>query len=846
MSTNITSTSDRVATDAPTSSSSSALSSVQEGARKHDGVSGAMSAVPDPAVIARLANEFFAALPGAAMSAIDLRAVPGTLPAAVPVAAAPDHPREMFSIPGLPNARSIPGGPQLPSSPPSGPLNEADFRAIAASLAGALPLVPQVSAAATPSAIPSSPSAGEEKVGPWAAAPQIPPAAEMYSFPGVPAMPTSPQTSPPSGADLAAIPSAAAAPTVAATGNSADAGRTDPWSAPVNFPASSDLFSFPRAPGASVPGIPEKLASQPSIPASQPALGTIPAAPAAIPVTSAPDSAPESPDSTTIGISPISIPKSAPSTTTPAGGPDFAGAEKSAYLGAASKFPSVSELFSFPGVPGTQSPPGVPVVPSSIPSKPPAEPDLRAQPQVPGFQPTAFPVSSANGLSPSAPAAERAKPQASLPPAVESVEFRPDLAPAELGVSKRPLDVRLIRQDFPILQERVNGRPLIWLDNAATTQKPNAVIDRLSYFYQHENSNIHRAAHTLAARATDAYESAREKTRRFLNAASTREIIFVRGTTEGINLIAQAWGRRNVQKDDEVVITWLEHHANIVPWQQLCSEKGARLRVAPVNGRGEIILAEYEKLLSPRTRIVSFSQVSNALGTITPAREMVEMAHRHGACVVVDGAQAVSHMRVDVQALDCDFYVFSGHKIFGPTGIGAVYGKLDLLDTMPPWHGGGNMIVDVTFEKTTYQPAPARFEAGTGNIADAVGLGAALDYVDQIGMESIAAYEHELLTYATAGLLTVPGLRLIGTAREKAGVMSFVLDDVRTEDVGAALSQEGIAVRSGHHCAQPILRRMGVEATVRPSLAFYNTYEEIDTLVAALLRIQAGRGHRAL
>ena len=426
---------------------------------------------------------------------------------------------------------------------------------------------------------------------------------------------------------------------------------------------------------------------------------------------------------------------------------------------------------------------------------------------------------------------------------MESVEFRPDVVP-DLGIPKRLLDPRLIRQDFPILQERVHGRQLIWLDNAATTQKPNAVIDRLSYFYRHENSNIHRAAHTLAARATDAYESAREKTRRFLNASSTREIIFVRGTTEGINLIAQAWGRRNVQKDDEVVITWLEHHANIVPWQQLCWEKGAKLRVAPVNDRGEVILEEYERLLGPRTRIVSFSHVSNALGTITPAREMVEMAHRHGAHVVVDGAQAVSHMRADVQALDCDFYVFSGHKVFGPTGIGAVYGKLDVLENMPPWHGGGNMIVDVTFEKTTYQSAPARFEAGTGNIADAVGLGAALDYVEQVGMENIAAYEHELLNYATAGLLSVPGLRLIGTAGEKAGVLSFVLDDVRTEDVGAALNQEGIAVRSGHHCAQPILRRMGVESSVRPSLALYNTCEEIDVLVAALLRIQAGRGHR--
>ncbi len=447
---------------------------------------------------------------------------------------------------------------------------------------------------------------------------------------------------------------------------------------------------------------------------------------------------------------------------------------------------------------------------------------------------------------------EMAAPQGTQKPAetistdsrFQAFEFRPDLVPEDLGSSKRPLDPNLIRRDFPILEERVHGRPLIWLDNAATTQKPNAVIDRISDFYRHENSNVHRAAHELAARSTDAYESAREKTRRFLNASTTREIIFVRGATEGINLIAQAWGRRNVREGDEIVITWLEHHANIVPWQMLCSEKGARLRVAPVNDRGEIILEEYERLLGPRTKIVSFSQVSNALGSITPAREMVEIAHRYGARVVVDGAQAVSHMPVDVQTLDCDFYVFSGHKVFGPTGIGVVFGKLDVLEGMQPWQGGGNMIADVTFEKTTYQPSPARFEAGTGNIADAVGLGAAIDYVSEIGMENIAAYEHDLLNYGTAKLLTVPGLRLIGTAREKAGVMSFVLDDIRTEDVGVALNREGIAVRSGHHCAQPILRRMGVESTVRPSLAFYNTCEEIDALVAALLRIQAGRPQR--
>jgi cysteine desulfurase/selenocysteine lyase len=397
-----------------------------------------------------------------------------------------------------------------------------------------------------------------------------------------------------------------------------------------------------------------------------------------------------------------------------------------------------------------------------------------------------------------------------------------------------------VKNDFPILRERVHGRPLVWLDNAATTQKPQAVIDRLAYFYAHENSNIHRAAHTLAARATDAYEAAREKVRTFIGAGSADDIIFVRGATEGINLVAQAWGRHNVKKDDEIVITWLEHHANIVPWQQLCAEKGARLRVAPVDDTGQIILDEYEKLLGPRTRIVALTQVSNALGTVTPVQPMIEMAHRHGACVMVDGAQAISHMPVNVQALDCDFYIFSGHKVFGPTGIGVVYGKPAVLAAMPPWQGGGNMIADVTFEKTVYQPPPARFEAGTGNIGDAVGLGAAIDYLQTIGMANVAAYEHGLLVYGTQRLLSVPGLTLIGTAEEKAGVLSFVLDDIPTLEIGKALDREGIAVRAGHHCAQPILRRFGVEATVRPSLALYNTCEDIDALVDALLRLASG------
>jgi cysteine desulfurase/selenocysteine lyase len=449
-------------------------------------------------------------------------------------------------------------------------------------------------------------------------------------------------------------------------------------------------------------------------------------------------------------------------------------------------------------------------------------------------------------------AATPAQPSPTSPPAptspsapssavdVTGYEFHPEVVPS-VDSGSRPFDPNVIKRDFPILQERIHGRPLVWLDNAATTQKPQSVIDRVSTYYERENSNVHRGAHTLAARATDAYEAARDKVRRLLNAPSAKNVVFVRGATEGINLVAKSWGSRNVSAGDEIVITWLEHHANIVPWQQLCSEKGARLRVAPVDDRGQVKLDEYERLLGPKTRIVAFPQVSNALGTILPAREMVEMAHRQGAMVLVDGAQAVSHMPVDVQRLDCDFYVFSGHKIFAPTGIGAVFGKADVLEAMPPWQGGGNMISDVTFEKTTYQPPPLRFEAGTGSIGDAVGLGAAIDYVTAIGLENIDRYEHELRLYAEEELGRVPGLTMIGTAAEKAGVMSFVLDGVRTEDVGGALDQEGIAVRSGHHCAQPILRRFGLESTVRASLAPYNTREDIDALVAALKRLQVGR-----
>ena len=405
-----------------------------------------------------------------------------------------------------------------------------------------------------------------------------------------------------------------------------------------------------------------------------------------------------------------------------------------------------------------------------------------------------------------------------------------------------PFDANLVRKDFPILRELVNGRPLIWFDNAATTQKPQAVIDRIAYFYQHENSNIHRAAHELAARATDAYEKARETVRRFINAPSVDNIVFVRGTTEAINLVAKSWGKKHLAEGDEIVISHLEHHANIVPWQQLCQETGAKLKVAPVDDSGQVLLAEYQKLLTSRVKLVSFTQVSNALGTVTPAKEMIQMAHRAGAKVLLDGAQSVSHMRSDVQALDPDFFVFSGHKVFGPTGIGALYGKAEVLNDMPAWQGGGNMIQDVTFDKTVYHQAPAKFEAGTGNIADAVGLGAALEYVERIGIDNIARYEHELLVYATAAMQKVPGLHLIGTAVDKASVLSFTLDGFKSEEVGAALNQEGIAVRSGHHCAQPILRRFGLETTVRPSLAFYNTPAEVDVMVGVLLKLSSQKG----
>ncbi|HVY33459.1 MAG TPA: family 2A encapsulin nanocompartment cargo protein cysteine desulfurase, partial [Caulobacteraceae bacterium] len=407
-------------------------------------------------------------------------------------------------------------------------------------------------------------------------------------------------------------------------------------------------------------------------------------------------------------------------------------------------------------------------------------------------------------------------------------------APALAAGGHPAFDVQAVRRDFPILAEKIHGRPLIWFDNGATTQKPQAVIDRLAYFYAHENSNIHRAAHTLAAHATDAYENARKTVARFLGAGSPDEIVFVRGATEAINLVAQAWGRQHIGEGDEIIVSHLEHHANIVPWQQLAAEKGAKIKVIPVDDSGQVLLSEYERLLSDKTKIVAVTQVSNALGTVVPIEAIIARAHAAGAKTLIDGAQSVAHARVNVQALDADFFVFSGHKIFAPTGIGVLFGKREILEAMQPWQGGGNMIADVTFEKTIYAPPPARFEAGTGNLADAVGLGAALDYLERIGLENIARHEHDLLEYATRGLLTVPGLRIIGTAAEKVSVLSFLLEGFEPSEVGAALDRYGIAVRSGHHCAQPILRRFGLEGTVRASLALYNTFEEADCLVSAL------------
>jgi cysteine desulfurase / selenocysteine lyase len=401
-------------------------------------------------------------------------------------------------------------------------------------------------------------------------------------------------------------------------------------------------------------------------------------------------------------------------------------------------------------------------------------------------------------------------------------------------VSLKPLDVAAVRAEFPILEQRVHGRPLVYLDNAATTQKPRVVLERMERYYVEENANVHRGVHLLSERATDAYEQARDTIRRFLNATRREEIVFVRGTTEAINLVAHSYGRPNVRAGDEVVITAMEHHSNIVPWQMLCEEKGARLRVVPMNDAGELSLDAFEETLSPRTRIVAIVHVSNALGTVNPIADIVRIAHQRGVPVLVDGAQAVAHMPVDVQALDCDFYALSGHKIFGPTGIGVLYGKFDRLAAMPPYQGGGDMIRSVTFERTLYNDLPYKFEAGTPDIAGAIGLAAALDYVQSVGLEAIAAHEHTLLAYGTELLTRIEGLRLTGTARDKAGILAFVVDGIHPHDIGTILDRDGVAIRTGHHCCQPLMDRLGVPATARASLALYNTREELEALAIAL------------
>jgi cysteine desulfurase/selenocysteine lyase len=399
-------------------------------------------------------------------------------------------------------------------------------------------------------------------------------------------------------------------------------------------------------------------------------------------------------------------------------------------------------------------------------------------------------------------------------------------------------DADAIREDFPILKQLVYGKPLVYLDNAATSQKPRVVIDELTQYYSTDNSNIHRGVHLLSERSTAAYEAARVKAQHFINAAESKEVIFTRGTTEAINLVVTSYGRANVKAGDEVLITAMEHHSNIVPWQILCEEKDARLRVAPINDEGELILEEFAALINPKTKIVSLVHVSNALGTINPIRAVVEIAHQHNVPVMIDGAQAAPHIKLDVQELDCDFYAFSGHKVYGPTGIGVLYGKAELLDAMPPYQGGGDMIASVTFDKTTYNTLPYKFEAGTPNIAGTIGLGVAIDYVNQIGIERIARYEHELLEYGTEALSQIAGIRLIGTAKEKAGVLSFVLDGVHPHDVGTILDREGIAIRTGHHCAMPLMNRFGVPATARASLAFYNTRNDIDALVDGIHKVK--------
>ncbi|WP_267953723.1 family 2A encapsulin nanocompartment cargo protein cysteine desulfurase [Streptomyces sp. MBT65] len=616
----------------------------------------------------------------------------------------------------------------------------------------------------------------------------------------------------------------------------ADSSSTTP-PGPSAAQAAPAVPAGPPAPGpfpAQPPGVPSADFAPPTgLPAAESAPAVSTASPAADPLPPVPTGIPSMdppPPAPTAGMSPPSgpPPTSAPATFMAA--PYTVGAP-----GGAASTPEASAPPVAPGPPPVPSPaapahfpdPGAYYFLTEAPGYPAQAPEL------PGFGHLGLPRLP-----------EMASPTATTAPYYFVQEPDESDAPSGLPVDQHPaFDVQAVRRDFPILSELVNGRPLIWLDNAATTQKPQAVIDRLAEFYKRENSNIHRAAHELAARATDAYEGARKTVARFIG-GSAEEIVFVRGTTEAINLVAKAWGPANIGAGDEIVLSHLEHHANIVPWQMLAEQTGAVIKVIPVDDCGQLLLDEYTALLSERTKLVAVTQMSNALGTIVPVEQIIQIGHRAGARVLVDAAQSVPHLPIDVRALDADFLVFSGHKLFGPTGIGVLYGKREVLEDMPPWEGGGNMITDVTFEKSTFQPPPGRFEAGTGNIADAVGLAAAIDYVERLGLPNIAAYEHTLVEHATEGLRGVPGLRLVGTAPNKASIVSFVLDGYEPAEVGTALNEEGIAVRSGHHCAQPILRRYGLEATVRPSFAFYNTHGEVDTLIAAVHRLADRRGGR--
>jgi cysteine desulfurase/selenocysteine lyase len=439
---------------------------------------------------------------------------------------------------------------------------------------------------------------------------------------------------------------------------------------------------------------------------------------------------------------------------------------------------------------------------------------------------------------------DRAAPHTHTSPiTVASGNRVPDASEATADLTTCRVDTDAIRRDFPILSEPVHGHPLVWLDNAATTQKPRSVIDRIVRFYEHENANVHRAGHALGARATDAFETARETARHFLNAPDG-SVVFVRGTTEGINLVANTWGRRHIGRDDEIVVSDLEHHSNLVPWQMLAAERGARLRAVPIDARGQLSVDAFEQTLSPRTRLVALTHMSNALGTVTPIKELIRIAHARGACVVVDGAQAISHVPVDVQDLGADFYAFSGHKALGPTGIGVLYGTPQRLDESPAWQGGGSMVTDVSLSRSLYHAGASRFEAGTPNIAGAVGLGAALDYLASIGMARVEAHDRALTAYAASALANVRGLRLVGTAENKLSVVSFVIDGIDSADVGSALDGEGIAVRVGHHCALPTLRSLGFDSVVRPSLSVYNNRADIDALVASLQQLVAARRGR--